>query len=221
MISDNTDLDSRIAVGGSRNRKQKKIDGWESRWRHCVHVPRCSTFLCFVRVDGFWSTWSSWSTCSPDCKHHRRRLCENPAPANGGRYCEGNDLNTANCNGGMCTVLGMDGQRSKFIVGSEHAPARLMAPPVNITSPNSEVLRCVRIRRSDPDVPVTIPIRLPTSPPLFPLSPFPGGPLGATPRDVIAAVFPVQQHTGSSTVCNWMSGADPATGEPALAGSMP
>ena len=49
MISDNTDLDSRIAVGGSRNRKQKKIDGWESRWRHCVHVPRCSTFLCFVR----------------------------------------------------------------------------------------------------------------------------------------------------------------------------
>ena len=62
--------------------------------------PSCNLFA--VSVDGFWSTWSSWSTCSPDCKHHRRRLCENPAPANGGRFCGGNDLNTANCNGGMC-----------------------------------------------------------------------------------------------------------------------
>ena len=61
-------------------------------------IPSCFA----VSVDGFWSTWSSWSTCSPDCKHHRRRLCENPAPANGGRFCGGNDLNTANCHGGMC-----------------------------------------------------------------------------------------------------------------------
>ena len=53
-------------------------------------------------VDGQWSTWSSWSTCSPDCKHHRRRLCDNPAQENGGKYCSGTDLDTANCTGAMC-----------------------------------------------------------------------------------------------------------------------
>lgn len=53
-------------------------------------------------VHGYWSTWSSWSTCSPDCKQHRRRMCDNPAPQNGGRYCDGSDLNTSNCTSGLC-----------------------------------------------------------------------------------------------------------------------
>ncbi|XP_054706499.1 netrin receptor UNC5C-like [Uloborus diversus] len=52
--------------------------------------------------DGRWTSWSSWSTCSPDCKHHRRRTCSNPPPSNGGRYCTGKDLATSNCTGGMC-----------------------------------------------------------------------------------------------------------------------
>ena len=59
-------------------------------------------FLFPLVVDGQWSTWSSWSTCSPDCKHHRRRLCDNPAQENGGKYCSGTDLDTANCTGAMC-----------------------------------------------------------------------------------------------------------------------
>lgn len=59
----------------------------------------CNT-IC--QIDGFWSTWSSWSTCSSDCKHHRRRLCDSPAPDNGGQHCSGGDLDTANCTGAMC-----------------------------------------------------------------------------------------------------------------------
>uniref|UniRef100_A0A1B6BY64 Netrin receptor UNC5 n=1 Tax=Clastoptera arizonana TaxID=38151 RepID=A0A1B6BY64_9HEMI len=54
-------------------------------------------------VDGRWTSWTSWSACGPDCKHHRRRSCTNPAPNNGGKYCPGKDTNTANCTGGMCT----------------------------------------------------------------------------------------------------------------------
>ncbi|XP_041362297.1 netrin receptor UNC5C-like isoform X3 [Gigantopelta aegis] len=58
------------------------------------------TAIC--QVDGFWSPWSSWSTCSPDCIHHRRRSCDNPRPMNGGGYCSGKDLDSINCTGGMC-----------------------------------------------------------------------------------------------------------------------
>ncbi|XP_064636504.1 netrin receptor UNC5C-like isoform X2 [Lineus longissimus] len=54
------------------------------------------------QVSGAWSPWSSWSTCSMECKHHRRRMCDNPAPQHGGHYCFGVDLDTLNCTGGMC-----------------------------------------------------------------------------------------------------------------------
>ena len=64
------------------------VEAWQGR--------RC------VAVNGLWSTWSSWSTCGPDCKHHRRRICDNPAPRNGGNFCPGNDLTTYNCTGSMC-----------------------------------------------------------------------------------------------------------------------
>ncbi|KAF8765022.1 Netrin receptor UNC5C like protein [Argiope bruennichi] len=69
--------------------------------------------------DGRWTSWSSWSTCSPDCKHHRRRTCTNPPPSNGGRYCVGKDLATSNCTGGMCRATR---DRDPFVIfGSSRA----------------------------------------------------------------------------------------------------
>ncbi|GFQ82383.1 netrin receptor UNC5B, partial [Trichonephila clavata] len=69
--------------------------------------------------DGRWTSWSSWSTCSPDCKHHRRRTCTNPPPSNGGRYCIGKDLATSNCTGGMCRAMR---DRDPFVIfGSSRA----------------------------------------------------------------------------------------------------
>uniref|UniRef100_T1HY87 Uncharacterized protein n=1 Tax=Rhodnius prolixus TaxID=13249 RepID=T1HY87_RHOPR len=53
-------------------------------------------------VDGRWSTWSGWSSCGSDCRHHKRRSCTNPSPSNGGKFCYGKDSVTANCTGGAC-----------------------------------------------------------------------------------------------------------------------
>ncbi|XP_031784792.1 netrin receptor UNC5C isoform X3 [Nasonia vitripennis] len=55
-------------------------------------------------VDGGWSRWSAWSTCGSDCTHSRRRTCDEPAPSQGGRPCQGKDVTVANCTGGMCNV---------------------------------------------------------------------------------------------------------------------
>eukprot|EP00093_Oithona_nana_P009055 09055.XXX_470797_475455_1 [CDS] Oithona nana genome sequencing. len=65
-----------------------------------VEKKTCSS-VC-PKVDGKWSSWSSWSSCSPDCQQFRRRDCNNPKPDNGGRYCQGKDIASQNCTGGMC-----------------------------------------------------------------------------------------------------------------------
>ncbi|XP_069602008.1 complement component C6 [Ranitomeya imitator] len=40
-------------------------------------------------VDGSWSCWSAWSLCDAFSNKHRTRECNNPAPRNGGKNCEG------------------------------------------------------------------------------------------------------------------------------------
>ncbi len=51
----------------------------------------------FIRsVDGGYSEWQEWSECSLTCgggTRHRRRLCDNPVPIQGGRMCDGADDN--------------------------------------------------------------------------------------------------------------------------------
>ncbi|GAB6028496.1 unc-5 [Chamberlinius hualienensis] len=75
----------------------------------------CTT-LC-PAVDGRWTSWSSWSTCNTECKHHRRRSCSNPPSSNGGKYCSGPDMVTANCTGGMCRA----GREVELSIGSRPA----------------------------------------------------------------------------------------------------
>lgn len=54
---------------------------------HTIMVTNCT-------VNGDWSEWGSWSTCSQSCGiaiKVRRRTCSNPKPAFGGRTCVGVD----------------------------------------------------------------------------------------------------------------------------------
>lgn len=46
-----------------------------------------------LSVDGDFTPWTSWSSCPDTCGRtalrSRERYCTNPAPANGGKNCEG------------------------------------------------------------------------------------------------------------------------------------
>ena len=66
-------------------------------------------------VDGRWSRWSPWSSCTRTCgtgKKLRERSCDNPKPANGGKDCQGEQSKTRECNNKPCECL--CGQKKNF-----------------------------------------------------------------------------------------------------------
>ncbi|KAH0627910.1 hypothetical protein JD844_008477 [Phrynosoma platyrhinos] len=50
-----------------------------------------------VAVDGYWSCWSTWSSCDASHKRWRTRVCNNPSPMNGGKPCEGEQEQEEEC----------------------------------------------------------------------------------------------------------------------------
>ena len=56
-------------------------------------------------VDGEWSPWTTWSSCSATCgdgTRERSRQCDNPPPSLGGNDCAGSDSEVDNCNKEPC-----------------------------------------------------------------------------------------------------------------------
>ncbi|XP_062616948.1 sushi, von Willebrand factor type A, EGF and pentraxin domain-containing protein 1-like isoform X2 [Saccostrea cucullata] len=56
-------------------------------------------------IDGGWSNWEFWSTCSKSCESgttERRRFCNNPLPSQGGQPCEGLGAERQECNTEKC-----------------------------------------------------------------------------------------------------------------------
>lgn len=54
----------------------------------------------YLIVDGEWSNWKAWSTCSSTCGDSykmRIRACDNPAPAYGGLECSGSSYELQTC----------------------------------------------------------------------------------------------------------------------------
>jgi len=59
-------------------------------------------------IDGNWSEWSSWTTCSKKCAggvKARERSCNNPEPSKGGKTCEGEGEEEAACNEEPCNPI--------------------------------------------------------------------------------------------------------------------
>ena len=59
----------------------------------------------FSTVDGGFSQWTAFGSCSISCGigfKYRTRLCNTPAPAHGGKDCEGDLREAMSCNGDHC-----------------------------------------------------------------------------------------------------------------------
>lgn len=62
----------------------------------------------FFLVDGNWSAWTPFSSCSNTCGDgikSRHRTCSNPAPLHGGKFCSGTKTETMTCSDGPCPGL--------------------------------------------------------------------------------------------------------------------
>ena len=58
-----------------------------------------------ISVDGQWGQWSQWTQCSQNCgggTRIRSRLCDDPAPRNGGLPCVGPPFEVEDCNSSPC-----------------------------------------------------------------------------------------------------------------------
>ena len=64
--------------------------------------------LCFIAVNGSFSMWTYWSSCTEECGtgvRNRSRDCDNPAPQFGGLDCVGGKSEEELCNTHNCPSI--------------------------------------------------------------------------------------------------------------------
>ena len=64
--------------------------------------------LVFISVDGGFTDWSSWGSCTQSCgggTQQRTRACTNPAPQHGGSDCVGDTTEEQACGTSTCSGI--------------------------------------------------------------------------------------------------------------------
>ncbi|XP_077287306.1 hemicentin-1-like [Arctopsyche grandis] len=77
---------------------KSSCSGDTSEFRKCFIAP--------CKIDGGWSSWSDWTSCSVRCgpgSKKRYRTCTNPPPKYGGLTCQGPNDEQGVCQGSQCS----------------------------------------------------------------------------------------------------------------------
>lgn len=83
-------------------------DGWDNNFL-CERNSNETQEPTRAPIDGNWGEWKRWSRCTKECgtgKKRRLRLCNNPKPQFGGRYCPGDGFQDMDCNTQECPKCG-------------------------------------------------------------------------------------------------------------------
>ncbi|VDK66201.1 unnamed protein product [Onchocerca ochengi] len=95
-------------LGTSQGKEEKRLGtyGQMALYNYTLHCFHSVLLYGMGQVEGGWRDWSAWSSCSVSCGHglrRRWRLCDSPIPQNGGNLCEGNFVESLDCDVGNCT----------------------------------------------------------------------------------------------------------------------
>ncbi|KAK3753014.1 hypothetical protein RRG08_020179 [Elysia crispata] len=96
----------------------RMCQGDDEQTEYCEDTPACP----LVPVDGNWSLWSGWSTCTSNCNggmQTRKRGCDNPIPMRNGKYCLGNNKEWRLCNVHECPEIGKNAPWTEWIVTNQ------------------------------------------------------------------------------------------------------
>ncbi|KAJ8300018.1 hypothetical protein KUTeg_021537 [Tegillarca granosa] len=93
--------------------------GVQFRTRSCTDPEPANVYNVqfLLSVDGEWGNWLPWEHCSVSCGRGemiRHRLCDNPMPRFDGRYCDGVDTETQECESVPCPINGNWGDWSSW-----------------------------------------------------------------------------------------------------------
>ena len=102
--------------GGTKTRRREcnkplPSNGGDHCEGHRNETAICNMQSCSTNpppVDGGWSSWTPWTSCSADCGEGtktRTRECNQPPPSDGGAFCRGSSDEKARCNMHPCSTV--------------------------------------------------------------------------------------------------------------------